>query len=380
MGMLRDTKLRGVQLASLEDGFLVFVPKPEYLYQGMKRRTMTLLHHVSSVCWPFHPSSILAIVFAFVGVVVQFGPESWWKSGTLTATMWAIDSYMPWEGFLPVRVRAAYLFAIVTSFLALLLITFIQRLLLRAMLSYRGWLTEEHGKVSALTLLWASVMKALFLGGRKPMLYSFQNALPTMHVPELHATVDQFLVSVQPVLSEHEYRRIDAEAERFKEEEGPKLQKVLVLKSWFCSNYVNDWWEEYVYLRSRESLLVNSNYYGLGYAWWVPSSSQISRAAVLVHLFCQFQEQLETQQLAPLYIRNTVPCCMAQYHRVFGTTRTPRRDCDVVQTYPGAESRHIVVLCNGSYFRINTRHDERYGTVRYTGALSGVANKKKRID
>jgi hypothetical protein len=35
----------------------------------------------------------------------------------------------------------------------------------------------------------------------------------------------------------------------------------LVLKSWFSSNYVTDWWEKYVYLRARGALMINSNYY-----------------------------------------------------------------------------------------------------------------------
>lgn len=41
-----------------------------------------------------------------------------------------------------------------------------------------------------------------------------------------------------------------------------KLQRYLRLKAWWSSNYVSDWWEEYVYLRGRCPLVVNSNFYG----------------------------------------------------------------------------------------------------------------------
>lgn len=83
-------------------------------------------------------------------------------------------------------------------------------------------------------------------------------------------------------------------AKEFQDKTAPRLQKYLVLKSWWATNYVSpllglpsplpvsggicplpsapaltapsllqvsDWWEEYVYLRSRAPLVVNSNYY-----------------------------------------------------------------------------------------------------------------------
>lgn len=30
-----------------------------------------------------------------------------------------------------------------------------------------------------------------------------------------------------------------------------------------CSVQVSDWWEEYIYLRGRSPIMVNSNYYGM---------------------------------------------------------------------------------------------------------------------
>lgn len=42
---------------------------------------------------------------------------------------------------------------------------------------------------------------------------------------------------------------------------GKKVQRYLQLKSWWASNYVTDWWESYVYLHGRSSIMINSNYY-----------------------------------------------------------------------------------------------------------------------
>jgi hypothetical protein len=59
---------------------------------------------------------------------------------------------------------------------------------------------------------------------------------------------------------------------------GPSLQSALIKKSWLTSNYVTDWWEEFVYLRSRDSLMINSNYFGLSYEQ-PPTTNMASRAA-----------------------------------------------------------------------------------------------------
>ena len=47
----------------------------------------------------------------------------------------------------------------------------------------------------------------------------------------------------------------------FKETKGKKLQSYLWLKSCWSNNYVTDWWNQYVYLAGRSSLMINSNYY-----------------------------------------------------------------------------------------------------------------------
>lgn len=74
-----------------------------------------------------------------------------------------------------------------------------------------------------------------------------------------------------------------------------------------------DRWERYVYLRGRDSLLVNSNYYGLGCSGFVPSTVQSARAAVLVWELLRLKQSIEHEELAPMVINSTVPLCMQQY-------------------------------------------------------------------
>eukprot|EP00069_Balaena_mysticetus_P004774 bmy_17673T0 len=99
--------------------------------------------------------------------------------------------------------------------------------------------------------------------GRKPMLYSFQTSLPRLPVPAVQDTVNRYLESVKPLMKEGDFTRMTALAQDFAINLGPRLQWYLKLKSWWATNYVSDWWEEYIYLRGRGPLMVNSNYYAM---------------------------------------------------------------------------------------------------------------------
>ena len=64
------------------------------------------------------------------------------------------------------------------------------------------------------------------------------------------------------------------------------------------TNYISDWWEKYVYLRGRASLMINSNYYALDRAWSVPTNVQEARAATVLYVR---QTYLTILQHAPFF-------------------------------------------------------------------------------
>ena len=59
---------------------------------------------------------------------------------------------------------------------------------------------------------------------------------------------------------------------------GPTIQSALEKKWWISRNYVTDWWETYVYLKPRDSIMINSNYFGLA-SKTAPTIRRESRAA-----------------------------------------------------------------------------------------------------
>jgi carnitine O-palmitoyltransferase 1 len=63
---------------------------------------------------------------------------------------------------------------------------------------------------------------------------------------------------------------------------------------------VSDWWEEYVYLRGRSPLIVNSNFYGIDAILMDPVATQAARAATIINTLLQFRRLIERQELEPV--------------------------------------------------------------------------------
>ncbi|MPC08983.1 Carnitine O-palmitoyltransferase 1, liver isoform [Portunus trituberculatus] len=133
---------------------------------------------------------------------------------------------------------------------------------------------ENVREVSWKNKLWGLTVK--FVSGYQPSLYSCQRSLPRMPVPAIDETLSKLLDSLKPLCSEEEFKDYSKQAQDFECSIGPRLQRLLYLKSWWAPNYVSDWWEKYVYLMSRCPLVINSNYYALDHYIWTPTSRQVS--------------------------------------------------------------------------------------------------------
>uniref|UniRef100_A0A452FUU4 Carnitine O-palmitoyltransferase 1, muscle isoform n=2 Tax=Capra hircus TaxID=9925 RepID=A0A452FUU4_CAPHI len=225
---------------------------------------------------------------------------------------------------------------------------FFFRQTLKLLLSYHGWMFEMHGQTSHLTRVWAVCVR--LLSGRRPMLYSFQTSLPKLPVPSVPATVHRYLESVEHLLDDEQYYRMEMLAKEFEEKTAPRLQKYLVLKSWWATNYVSDWWEEYVYLRGRNPLMVNSNYYVMDLVLVKNTDVQAARLGNAVHAMITYRRKLDREEIKPVMALGLVPMCSYQMERMFNTTRIPGKDTDMLQHLP--DSRHVAVYHKGRFFKL----------------------------
>uniref|UniRef100_A0A8C5QH04 carnitine O-palmitoyltransferase n=1 Tax=Leptobrachium leishanense TaxID=445787 RepID=A0A8C5QH04_9ANUR len=227
---------------------------------------------------------------------------------------------------------------------------------LKMLLSYHGWMFAEHGKMPTTTRIWMGLVK--LFSGRKPMLYSFQSCLPRLPVPSATDTVTRYLDSVKPLMDEQQFSRMEGLAKDFAKNLGPRLQWYLTLKSWWATNYVSDWWEEYIYLRGRGPIMVNSNYFAMDYLYIVPTHIQAARAGNAIHAILLYRRKLDREEIKPILLMgSTVPLCSAQWERMFNTSRIPGEETDTLQHVK--DSKHIVVYHKGRYFKVWMYHDGR---------------------
>lgn len=245
------------------------------------------------------------------------------------------------------------------------------RYILKGCFSYHGWMFEGRGKKSLTTRIWG-ILVTIFKG-RNPLLYSYQGALPKLPVPAVKDTLSRYLRSVRPLLTDEEYEDMVLLAEEFQNGIASRLQRYLVAKSWWASNYVSDWWEEFVYLHSRDAIMVNSNFYAMDLALTRPTDRQTARAATLIQgkisiqsetclqekIFSfiiffkaclRWRSQLDKERVKPLMAGNMVPLCSYQYERTFNTTRIPGVDKDRIVKLE--DSRHVAVYHKGRWFKV----------------------------
>lgn len=348
-----DEHKRGVELLYSDQGIRVSftIPAPWQMRQTIVRTYYHMQRAVIHRVYPAPPLAAVGLIAAVIVIVLLSPSESWWRSGFISQIVWNVGNVIiPFSQYLPKSLYLAYL-AAWASFLGLLLLMWVQRMILRLLLSYRRWLYLAPREKSKMVMIWGGLLK--LVSGRNPLTYSFQDALPRQPLPSLKGTVDRYLQSVHPLLSEEEYKEVVKMSEEFLKKEGPKFQFYLYLKSWWSANFVTDWWEKYVYLKGRTSLMINSNYYALPGRNLKFTFSQKQEAVTAAHIrhFMEFKQNLDREQLPPMMLRGLVPLCMSQYQRIFSCTRIPGREEDHLQLYHH-KSKHVAVFCNGHVFKM----------------------------
>uniref|UniRef100_A0A4W5KTC8 Carnitine O-palmitoyltransferase 1, muscle isoform n=1 Tax=Hucho hucho TaxID=62062 RepID=A0A4W5KTC8_9TELE len=309
-----------------------------------RKRAIRFKNGILTGVYPASPSSWLIVVIAIMSTIYARIDPSLGMIDTIKRTL-SVSGYMTVQ---TQTVLSAILFA-TGLWLSLILML---RYTLKTLLSYHAWIFESHGKISFCTKLWLSLVK--MFSGRRPLLYSFQTSLPRLPVPSVDDTITRYLESVRPLLDDEQYNQMEVVANDFKKDQAPKLQKYLILKSWWATNYVSDWWEEYIYLRGRSPIMVNSNFYAMDLLYVTPTHRQAARAGNAVHAMLQYRRKLERGEhvisLLLLLALGVVPMCSYQMERMFNTTRIPGIETDFVQHL--SDRKHLVVYHKGRFFKV----------------------------
>jgi len=312
-----------------------------------KKRLGRYKNNIRNGVFPASPTSWLFVVTLILGIrLAGYDPS--------LNTISGIHSIIP--GSQSNYSVGLYLSTIIFGTLVWILQWMFFKYTLKLLLTYQNWMYEVRGKMSLTTKLWFMLIRVF--GGRKPLLMSYQASLPKLPVPDLRQSVDKYLLSVKHLLSEENYNEMEKLAEEFVSNgTGTKFQRYLIAKSWWATNYVSDWWEEYVYLRGRTPIMVNSNYYGVDALLVTTTTVQTARAANLIYAMLMYRREVDREELNPILINNVVPLCSAQYERQFNTTRIPGVETDKLIHLK--DSNHVAVYHKGRYFKVYIRHKRR---------------------
>ncbi|XP_057185199.1 carnitine O-palmitoyltransferase 1, liver isoform isoform X2 [Triplophysa rosa] len=313
-----------------------------------KKRFVRFKNGVMTGVYPGSPSGLLVVLTGYMSATKYAKIDPSLGLFTKLSTHLPVSKYITEEGQ---RIAGGVL---VGTGLWVTVI-FVMRSVLKCLLSWHGWMFGQHGSLSFKTKVWLVLVKVF--SGRKPMLYSFQSSLPRLPVPPIKDTVRRYLDSARPLMDDEQYKRMEGLAKDFEKNLGPRLQWYLKLKSWWASNYVSDWWEEYIYLRGHSPIMVNSNYYAMDFLYVFPTHLQAARAGNAIHSLMMYRRKLDRAQIKPLMVLNTIPMCSSQYERMFNTSRVPGVEEDILQHVN--ESKHIAVYHKGRIYKVWMFYDGR---------------------
>ncbi|BFZ23755.1 hypothetical protein BsWGS_26793 [Bradybaena similaris] len=320
----------------------VFQCRPQHRPWSWPRTFKTYRNQLNSALWPGSLTNMAVIV----GGVVALRMSDFEVLRPIEEQLVLLEEFIPLSSGTARMVCGSTLCGLVIFSC----LTSCRRLLLRRLLARRAWMYENPGKESVVTVMWAVLVK--LLSGWSPSMYSYQSCMPILPVPPLNDTLEKLIASLEPLYRDSPKKLMEFkdETKEFKETVGYKLQRALVLRSFWVDNYVSDWWENYVYLMNRSSLAINSNYYIMDQCYWIPTPHQTARAAGTLYQLLLVREQLLGESFQPVRIRNLIPTCMAQYRRIFSTTRIPGEEMDKLVHYSPTQSKHVVVSRRGMMY------------------------------
>ena len=157
--------------------------------------------------------------------------------------------------------------------------------------------------------------------------------------------------SVRPLLTDDEFAHTSAVVADFQREggEGEALQTFLEEKADNERNWMEEWWEQLAYLRTRTTMAIYINWFGVMPEWGFPMD-KLTAAALLVNGLLNMRAKIRAGEF-PVEKMRGAPLDMHQFTRVFGMTRVPQEGSD--ELVCAHDSKHIAVMRDGGIVTID---------------------------
>lgn len=239
-------------------------------------------------------------------------------------------------------------------------------------------------------------MLQLGMGAVEPSLKSYSSTaetspkgLPSLPVPPLRTTLDKFLKSVRPLVTDNEYRNTENLVIDFGAPDGVghQLQRMLEKKASTTDNWLTEWWLNQSYLNFRSPVVVNSNPGMILPRQSVGSiEDQIGCASTIIVAALDYK-RLVDDDLLPRETMGKAPLDMSQHSMIFGTCRIPGLETDSLTFAPPRPNddsddapRHIVVIRNNNFFRLRVYDDDGFalGELDLARLLSDIVRRSSK--
>lgn len=188
-------------------------------------------------------------------------------------------------------------------------------------------------------------------------LHDHQGSLPRLPVPPLEETLNKYLKTVKPLVTEEEFQLTEEIVKKFAAPGGigQQLQEKLQQRAKKSDNWLSEWWINAAYLDYRWPVVVWSSP-GLVFPLqeFRTLDDQLSYAAKVIVGALDYKKMLDDKTV-PIDHMGKDLLDMSQYFKMLGTCRIPGVTRDSIVYHGQSENppKHIVVVHNNHFFKID---------------------------
>ncbi|XP_063424764.1 carnitine O-acetyltransferase-like [Mytilus trossulus] len=208
-------------------------------------------------------------------------------------------------------------------------------------------------------------------------MFAQQESLPKLPVPALDATLQKYLRTVRPLVSDEDFEQTKKYVEEFRKESGPKLQKFLEERATKEVNWLSEWWASVAYLEFRNPVVIHvSPGIVLPKQNYTDTEGQLRYAAKLVAGVLDYKIMVDEQTLDVEYMGKN-PLCMTQFYKILSACRTPGLKKDTWECFPPDEPNpptHVTVIHNNTFFSL-----EAYGKNHKPLSVDQIYNQLQKV-
>ncbi|XP_013181171.1 PREDICTED: carnitine O-acetyltransferase-like isoform X1 [Papilio xuthus] len=206
---------------------------------------------------------------------------------------------------------------------------------------YRGLFLEPYASSLQLISNYASTKANLNV-----------QSLPRLPVPKLNDTLNKYLKTVKPFLSDEEFANTAKLVNEFGSQGGVgiKLQSLLEKRAEKHVNWLEEWWLNTAYLEYRDPVVVYSSP-GLVFPFrkFNNQDEQLHYAAKTLLASLEYKALIDGDKI-PVEMMGKSPLDMSQYKKIFGTCRIP---CEKRDKLSFNDTKYFTVIHNNHIFHVD---------------------------